>query len=133
MARRIPLYRKLIYSAVIVLGFFGFLELGLRAVGLGKPPVIGELQFGYDTGIPRYDSDGIESEGQLYTSVPLFEPHHKLFWQPIANTPFTGPGGFRQPEPPIEPDTDNDLTIIILGDSCSFLGEPPMPPGSTYS
>lgn len=121
--KRLPLRRKLIYSAIVCLGFFGFLELGLRLIKVGQPPVLGHLRFGYDTGIPLYDSDGIEQEGVVYQDVPLFERHPELFWQPIANSPFTGPRGLRKPEPEWKVDTDEELTILILGDSCSFLGQ----------
>ncbi|MFO0943650.1 MAG: GDSL-type esterase/lipase family protein [Pirellulales bacterium] len=122
----IPWQRKLIYSMIVGLGFFGFLELGLRVLDFGRPPVLGHLRFGYETGIPVFDSDGIETEGQVYQDMPLFEADSELFWRPIANTPFTGPLGYRKPEPML-PGSDGDLKILVLGDSCSFLGREPYP------
>ncbi len=125
-ASNIPLRRKLLYSLVLVLGFFGFLELSLRTVGWGEPPVVGQLRFGYDTGIPIYDSDGIEQEGNVFVDAPLFEPDAELFWRPIANTPFTGPRGFRKPEPDAQP-AAGSVTVAVMGGSCSFLGQHPYP------
>lgn len=124
---KIPIGRKLLYSLVVVLGFFGFLEVSLRLLDLGRPPIVGQLRFGYETGIPIYDSDGIEKEGDVFVDAPLFEQDSVLFWRPIANSPFTGPRGFRKPEPS-DPQTSNEpLTIAVLGDSCSFLGLQPYP------
>ncbi len=122
----IPWQRKLIYSMIVVFGFFGFVELALRVLDLGRPPVLGHLRFGYETGIPVFDADGIETEGEVYQDMPLFEADSELFWRPIANTPFTGSLGFRKPEP-VLPGRDGDLTILVLGDSCSFLGREPYP------
>ncbi len=73
--KRLPLRRKLLYSLIVCLGFFGFLELALRVLKVGNPPVLGQLRFGYDTGIPLFDSDGIEQEGVVHQDVPLFERH----------------------------------------------------------
>ena len=123
--RRLPLHRKLIYSTIVFAGVFGFLEIGLRVVGVGRPPVLGKLRFGYETGVPLYDSDGVEEEGVVYQDLPLFERHAELFWRPIANSPFTGPRGLRKPEPEWKVDTDDVLTVLVLGDSCSFLGQSP--------
>lgn len=123
--RRLPLHRKFIYSAIILCGFLGFLELSLRAIKVGQPPSIGTLKFGYETGVPLFDSDGIEQEGVVYQDMPLFERHRELLWQPIANSPFTGPHGLRKPEPDWQVDTDDAFTVLILGDSCSFLGQTP--------
>lgn len=127
IARRLPLHRKLIYSAIIFFGFFGFLELGLRMIKVGKPPTLGTLRFGYDTGIPLFDSDGIEQEGVVYQDMPLFERHSELLWQPVAGSPFTGPRGLRKPEPEWVSDNDEAFTVLIVGDSCSFLGKAPYP------
>lgn len=124
---KIPVVRKLVYSAIIMLGFFGFLESALRLSGVGQPPIVGKLQFGYETGIPVYDSDGIEKEGAVFVDLPLFEHDSRLFWRPIAGTPFTGPRGFRKPEPDSLPSTSDSMRIVVIGDSCSFLGQPPYP------
>lgn len=125
-ATSIAWYRKLIYSMIVGVGFFGFLELGLRVLDLGRPPVLGHLRFGYETGIPVFDSDGIEAEGEVYQDMPLFEADSELFWRPIASTPFTGPLGFRKPEPELL-GSEGELRILVLGDSCSFLGREPYP------
>jgi lysophospholipase L1-like esterase len=122
----IPTYRKILYATIIVSGFFVCLETGLRVFNLSGPPILGKLRFGYDTGIPVFDSDGIETEGVIYQDMPLFEADVELFWKPIPNTPFTGPRGFRSPEPIDETSTEN-LRILVLGDSCSFLGQTPYP------
>jgi hypothetical protein len=50
----------------------------------------------------------------------------ELFWKPIPNTPFTGPRGFRSPEPSVETSMES-LRILVLGDSSSFLGQTPYP------
>lgn len=123
--RRLPLHRKLIYSTIVFAGVFGFLEVGLRLASVGRPPVVGKLRFGYETGVPLYDSDGVEEEGVVYQDVPLFERHAELFWRPIANSPFTGPRGLRKPEPEWKVDTEDVFTVLVLGDSCSFLGQLP--------
>ena len=86
---RLSLSRKVLFSFITVILFFTVLEFGLRIAGLGEPQVIGELQFGYTTGIPKFDEDGIEHEGQKYRQ-PLFEEHDELFWKPIGPTLYTG-------------------------------------------
>ena len=97
--RELPLRKKIIFSGVVVFVVFACLELGLRAARIGEAPVVGVLRFGYETGIPVFDSDGIEREGEPYRDVPLFEADPVLFWKPIANTPFTGTAGLRLPAP----------------------------------
>ena len=62
----------------------------------GWRPVSGDgyLQFGYRTGIPVYDEDGLLKEGQP-VRVRLFEPDPDLFWKPIPGTGYTNAAGFR--------------------------------------
>ncbi len=123
----IPWQRKLLYASIVLLGFLGLFELSLRTLSLGRPPIVGQLRFGYDTGIPIYDSDGIENEGEVFRDHPLFEQDNVLFWKAIPNTPFTGPRGFRLPEPSDQRPSPESITLAVLGDSCSFLGKRPFP------
>lgn len=120
---QLSIQKKLVFSLVVVVGVFGFLEIGLRAARIGEPPTIGVLRFGYDTGIPVFDSDGIEREGETYQDTPLFEADPVLFWKPIANTPFTGADGLRLPAPSQDSTSTDVYRIAVIGDSCSFLGE----------
>ena len=114
--------KKIVFSSVVVVGVFALLEIGLRVARIGEPPVIGVLRFGYETGIPVFDSDGIEREGEVFQDVPLFEVDPVLFWKPIANTPFTGPAGLRLPAPTNKSKKEGVFRIGVIGDSCSFLG-----------
>ena len=118
----LPLRKKILFSVVTVLGAFTFVELGLRLARIGEPPAIGVLRFGYDTGIPVFDSDGIEREGEPFQDVPLFEADPNLFWKPIANTPFTGADGLRLETPATQQKPPGVYRIGVIGDSCSFLG-----------
>jgi lysophospholipase L1-like esterase len=119
----LTLRKKILFSALTVLAVFAALELGLRLARIGAPPVVGSLRFGYDTGIPIYDSDGILREGEPYRDVPLFEADPVLFWKPIANTPFTGIDGLRLETPQSSLKQEGVYRIGVIGDSCSFLGE----------
>jgi lysophospholipase L1-like esterase len=106
----------------MVVGSFALLEFGLRLARVGEPPTIGVLRFGYDTGIPVFDSDGIEREGEPFQDVPLFAADPVLFWKPIANTPFTGADGLRLATPSSKQKEQDVYRIGVIGDSCSFLG-----------
>lgn len=119
---QLPLRKKIVFSVVMVLGCFGLLELGLWLARIGEPPAIGVLRFGYDSGIPVFDSDGIEREGELFRDVPLFEADPLLFWKPIANTPFTGADGLRLSTPARKQKEPGVYRVGVIGDSCSFLG-----------
>ncbi|MCZ6836539.1 MAG: SGNH/GDSL hydrolase family protein, partial [Planctomycetota bacterium] len=123
---KLSLTRKLAFSLVTVLLFFTILEVGLRVAGLGEAQVIGELHFGYNTGVPKFDEDGIEQEGEPY-NLPLFEEDDELFWKPIGPTRFTGMHGFRRPEPQTKSKPSDTFRFVVLGDSCSFLGKSPYP------
>lgn len=114
--------KKLLFSLITVVGLFCCVELVLRLARVGEPPVVGSLRFGYDTGIPIYDSDGILREGEPYQDVPLFEADPELFWRPIANTPFTGIDGLRLATPATQSKPDGVYRAGVVGDSCSFLG-----------
>lgn len=116
------LRKRILFSIIAGLAGLLLLEIGLRAAGVGKPPVIGKLQFGYDTGIPVYDTDGIEIEGVPY-EMPLFEADALFYWKPIPETPFTGEGGLRRPVPMSKTKPAGGYRIAVLGDSCSFLGQ----------
>ena len=120
--RQLSLAKKLLFAIITVAAFFLILEAVLRLAGVGKPPVIGTLRFGYETGIPKYDSDGIENEGQPFRDYPLFEADPDLFWKPIPDTQFTGRDGLRNPVPPKVRKPEGVYRVAVLGDSCSFLG-----------
>ena len=119
----LSLRKKIAFSILVVVGVFAFLEFGLRVARVGEPPAVGVMRFGYDTGIPIFDSDGIEREGEPFQDFPLFEADLLLFWKPIANTPFTGDEGLRLPAPESKEKEPGVYRIGIIGDSCSFLGE----------
>ncbi|MGI9472054.1 MAG: SGNH/GDSL hydrolase family protein [Rubripirellula sp.] len=119
----LSLRKKIAFSFVSVVAVFAFVELALRLARVGEPPTVGVMRFGYDTGIPIFDSDGIEYEGEPFRDVPLFEADLTLFWKPIANTPFTGTEGLRLPTPESKQKGADVYRIAIVGDSCSFLGE----------
>lgn len=121
-SRQLSLRKKIAFSFIMVVGSYALLEIGLRLAGIGEPPAIGVLRFGYDTGIPVFDSDGIEREGEPFQDVPLFAADPVLFWKPIANTPFTGADGLRRETPSSKQKEPGVYRIGVLGDSCSFLG-----------
>ena len=79
------------------------------------------LQFGYSTGVPVWDEDGILEEARP-VKVKLFQPDDELFWKPIPNTEFTNAQGFRGTEDIAVANEKKAIRILILGDSCSFLG-----------
>ncbi len=79
------------------------------------------LQFGYSTGVPVWDEDGILEEAQP-VKVKLFQPDEELFWKPIPNTGFTNAQGFRGTQDVAVANENKAIRILILGDSCSFLG-----------
>jgi lysophospholipase L1-like esterase len=79
------------------------------------------LQFGYSTGVPIWDEDGVLEEAQP-VKVKLFQQDEELFWKTIPDTDFTNGQGFRGSKN-VEVTNRNDaVRILILGDSCSFLG-----------
>ncbi len=81
------------------------------------------MSFHWSCGIPRFDSDGIEQEGEPFQDIPLFEADPILFWKPIANTPFTGVDGLRLATPKTKQKQQGTFRIAVVGDSCSFLGK----------
>ncbi|MDA9778598.1 SGNH/GDSL hydrolase family protein [Rubripirellula sp.] len=119
----LSLRRKILFSALIVFVLFFGAEFLLRLARLGEPPEIGVLRFGYDAGIPLYDSDGIEREGEPFTDFPIFEADPNLFWRPIENTPFTGIDGLRLDAPQSKVKSEGVFRVGVIGDSCSFLGQ----------
>ena len=79
------------------------------------------LQFGYSTGVPIWDEDGVLDEAQP-VKVKLFQQDEELFWKTIPDTEFTNGQGFRG-DRDVEVTSRNDtIRILVLGDSCSFLG-----------
>ncbi len=115
--------KKFLFAGISLLAFVLLLEVGLRLTDAGSPPIVGRLRFGYDTGIPVFDSDGIETEGQPFADYPLFAADPLLFWKPIANTDFTGADGLRLPLPAHRAKPNGVYRIAVIGDSCSFLGQ----------
>jgi lysophospholipase L1-like esterase len=117
--------KSVAFAAIALILFFGGLEVGLRVLHVGEDPV-GTLRFGYDTGIPVFDTDGVLREGTFH-EYPLFGPDPVLFWRPLEDTPFTGTDGLRKPVPASRGKPPGDVRLGVLGDSCSFLGETPYP------
>lgn len=79
------------------------------------------LQFGYSTGVPVWDEDGVLEEARP-VKIKLFEYDDELFWKTIPATEFTNAQGFRGKQDVAIANPDNAIRILILGDSCSFLG-----------
>jgi lysophospholipase L1-like esterase len=79
------------------------------------------LQFGYSTGVPVWDEDGILEEARP-VKVKLFQYDEDLFWKTIPGTDFTNAQGFRGSKDISVENRKNAVRILILGDSCSFLG-----------
>lgn len=111
------------FSCFVVVSLFLACEGLLRLARLGEPPEVGVLRFGYDSGIPLYDSDGIEREGEPFRDFPIFESDAELFWKPIADTPFTGIDGLRLEAPKSKNNERGAFRVGVIGDSCSFLGQ----------
>lgn len=110
-------------AALSVLIAFALSEIILRAIKwqpIRKSD--GYMQFGYRTGIPLYDEDGLLKEGEP-VRVRLFQYDRELFWKPIPDTGFTNGAGFRGREEISPVKGPGTIRIGILGDSCSFLGE----------
>jgi lysophospholipase L1-like esterase len=81
----------------------------------------GYLQFGYSTGVPVWDEDGILEEARP-VKIRLFEYDEDLFWRTIPDTDFTNAQGFRGKQDVSVHNDKRAVRILILGDSCSFLG-----------
>lgn len=79
------------------------------------------LQFGYSTGVPVWDEDGILEEARP-VKVKLFQNDENLFWRTIPSTDFTNAQGFRGTQDVTVANSKEAVRILILGDSCSFLG-----------
>lgn len=86
----------------------------------------GYLQFGYQSGIPSIDEDGVRAEGRP-ARVRLFEPDPELLWAPIANTEFTNSQGLRGKAEYAQAKPAAVLRVVFIGDSCTFLGDPVYP------
>ncbi len=79
------------------------------------------MQFGYSTGVPVWDEDGLLEEARP-VKVKLFQYDDELFWKTIPGTDFTNKNGFRGTNDVAVANRDGAVRIMILGDSCSFLG-----------
>lgn len=101
----------------------GLCQLALVATGWSPQKTASEyLQFGYSTGIPVWDEDGVVEDAQP-VRVKLFQQDSELFWKAIPGTEFTNAQGFRGERDIAVENSGNSVRILILGDSCSFLGE----------
>jgi lysophospholipase L1-like esterase len=102
-------------------------EIGMRVAGFHPGRLNdGYLQFGYITGIPTFDEDGVLRENQP-ARVRLFGWDPELLWAPLPNTPFTNREGFRGREEFAQQKPADVLRLLFLGDSCTFLGDPVYP------
>ena len=106
----------------MVFGLFALLEFGLRLARIGEPPAIGVLRFGYDTGIPVFDSDGIEREGEPFQDVPLFEPIRFCFGSRLPTLLSPVPMDYVWQHRATKQKEQGVYRIGVIGDSCSFLG-----------
>jgi lysophospholipase L1-like esterase len=116
--------RRAAAAVIGVLSALVIAEVALRLGGVTPGRVnSGYLQFGYETGIPSIDEDGVRTEGALMR-MRLFEPDPELLWRPIANTQFTNSRGMRGRKEYSEAKPPGVLRIAFVGDSCTFLGDP---------
>jgi lysophospholipase L1-like esterase len=103
-------------------------EAGLRLAGFHPGRVnTGYLQFGYSTGIPTFDEDGVLKEGPPPARVRLFGPDPFLLWTPLPDTPYTNSQGFRGSGEYTEEKPGGVVRVLYLGDSCTFFGDPVYP------
>jgi len=109
---------------VLVSILFGLIACEIILVAIGWSPqrsTSDYLQFGYSTGVPVWDEDGILEEARP-VRVKLFQYDEDLFWKTIPGTDFTNAQGFRGSHDVSIDNPNNAVRILILGDSCSFLG-----------
>ncbi len=83
---------------------------------------VGYMQFGYETGRPSFDEDGVQKEIVNYR-LRLFQPDSELLWRTIPNTPFTNSQGFRNSRDFALKKGAGTFRILFIGDSCMFLGD----------
>lgn len=122
MKKKTILFRVLAIFLSLSCSFF-LSEIILRLINWDPVKIhSGYLQFGYSTGIPLWDEDGILEEGNP-VRIRLFKSDKSLFWKPIPNTQFTNSYGFRGKKEYSIIKSKNTLRILILGDSSSFLGK----------
>src|SRR4029434_10536388 len=108
-----------ILLALVLVVVFGEITLRLLDFRPGKFNS-GYLQFGYRSGIPTYDEDRLQSEGEP-VRVQLFHADPELLWAPIPRTEFTNSQGFRGRREFTLPKPRGTFRILFLGDSCTFL------------
>jgi len=118
--------RKIIINSLTVLASLlialAACEVVLIAINWSPQKTTSEyLQFGYSTGIPVWDEDGV-LEGKAPVKVKLFQYDEELFWKTIPDTEFTNSQGFRGKREVSVVNRNDAVRILILGDSCSFLG-----------
>ncbi|MGW8312015.1 MAG: SGNH/GDSL hydrolase family protein [Desulfuromonadales bacterium] len=109
---------------VLVSILLGLVACEIILVAIGWSPqrsTSDYLQFGYSTGVPVWDEDGVLEEARP-VRVKLFQYDEDLFWKTIPDTDFTNAQGFRGTQDVAVDNPNNAVRILILGDSCSFLG-----------
>jgi len=123
--------RERLFAAIAatlgIVGAFAIAEIALRLADFNPARVNpGYLQFGYRTGMPQFDEDGLRREGEP-VQVRLFRPDPEVLWTTIPNTPFTNSRGFRGKREYTEAKPPGTIRILFIGDSCTFLGDPVYP------
>ncbi|MCC9642467.1 GDSL-type esterase/lipase family protein [Rhodopirellula sp. JC740] len=106
----IPLRRKILFSVIPVLLFFGVLEGMLRLVGFQANQGVERMEFTFP--IDDYN----ESAPQ-----PFLVRDETLFWRPKAGVMDHNSKGFYGPEFETEKKT-SVFRIVCLGDSCTHFG-----------
>jgi lysophospholipase L1-like esterase len=114
--------RRVLFAAAGALLALSAVEAALRLGGFSYQPIPERIWLG------RY-KDGIPTGDVIFDRlVPgLFARHRLLLWRPVAGRfPFNG-AGLRDDEevPAIKP--HDEVRLLALGDSCTFLGDPPWP------
>ncbi|MEJ2490153.1 MAG: GDSL-type esterase/lipase family protein [Desulfuromonadales bacterium] len=118
--KKILLNTTLVVISLLVA--LGACELILVATGWSPQKTTSEyLQFGYSTGVPIWDEDGLLEEARP-VKVKLFQYDPELFWTTIPGTDFTNRQGFRGAQDVTVANPEDAIRFLILGDSCSFLG-----------
>jgi len=116
------IYLNIITLIVSVALALAACEVALIAIDWSPQSSTSEyLQFGYSTGVPIWDEDGVLDEAKP-VKVKLFQQDEDLFWKTIPDTEFTNGQGFRGNRDVEIANRDDAVRILILGDSCSFLG-----------
>ncbi len=106
----IPLRRKLLFSAIVVILFFGSFELLLRLAGFQVNLSVERMAFTFP--IDDYNSSAPQ---------PFLVRDETLFWRPKAGVMDHNSHGFYGPEFNTEKQA-GVFRIVCLGDSCTHFG-----------